>query len=76
MGVEYLFLSFFFWPQREVSLSTPRFYSMHSDSACPQSFFTMRDAGFEPGTTASLVWSIINDQKLFFNYLKIFLMKN
>ena len=32
------FFSIFFLPQGEVSLSAPRFYSMHSDSACPQSF--------------------------------------
>ena len=31
------------------SLSVPRFYSIHSDSACPQSL-TLRYAGFEPGT--------------------------
>ena len=51
------FSSSFFWPQGEVSLSTPRFYGIHSDSAYPQSFSTVRDAGFEPGTTASVVWS-------------------
>ena len=30
------FSSSFFWPQGEVSLSTPRFYGIHSDSAYPQ----------------------------------------
>ena len=35
-GRIYLFI-FFFLPQGEVSLSASRFYSIHSDSACPQS---------------------------------------
>ena len=51
----------FFWPQGEATLSTPRFYNIHSDTACPQSFSTVRDAGFEPRTTASVVWSATND---------------
>ena len=32
---------------------------VHSDSACRQSFSTLRDAGFDPGTSASVVWSAI-----------------
>ena len=50
-----------FWPQGEVYLSTPRCYSIHSVSAFPQSFSTVREAGFEPGTTASVV-SILERQ--------------
>ena len=30
--------SIYFWPPVEVSLSALRFYSIHSDTACPQSF--------------------------------------
>ena len=30
-----IFLSIFFWLQAEVSLPAPKFYSVHSDSACP-----------------------------------------
>ena len=55
------FSSFLFLPQGEVSLSAPKFYSIHSGSACPQSFPTIRDAGFEPGTTASVVCSATNE---------------
>ena len=47
--------------QGEVSLSAPKFYSIHSDSACPHKFFTGIDAEFEPGTTASVVWSATNE---------------
>ena len=36
--VLFLFFISFFWPQREVALSAPRIYSIHSDPACPQSF--------------------------------------
>ena len=49
-------------PQVEVALFAPRFYSINSDSACPQSFPTVRDVGFEPGTTATVVWSTTNEQ--------------
>ena len=31
------------------------------DSASPQEFFNVRDAGLEPGTTASVVWSAANE---------------
>ena len=51
----------FFWSQWEVFLSVPRFSSIHNNSACPQSFSTVRDAGFEPGTIASVVWSASNE---------------
>ena len=31
-------------------LSDPRFYSIHSEPACPKSFSAVRVTGFEPGT--------------------------
>ena len=46
-----------FCPHGKVYLSAPRFYSIHSASPCSQSLPTVRDAGFEPGTTVSLVCS-------------------
>ena len=52
----------FFFGLRGRSPSLPRyFYSIQSDSACPQNFFTVRDARFEPGTTASEVRSATNE---------------
>ena len=59
----------FFWPQVEFSLSAPRLNSIHSDFACLQSIFTVRDAGFEPGNTASVVWSVTNEPPHFLIFL-------
>ena len=54
---------FFFWPQREVALSAPRIYSIHRDQQghCLSSEFSLRDDGFEPGVTASVIWSTANE---------------
>ena len=49
------FIRFFcVFPLRdEVSPLYLQIYSIHSDSACLPSFPSVRDAGFEPGTTVS-----------------------
>ena len=52
-------LSVFNNKKNQICCSTLRFYSKHSDSACPQT--SVRKAAFEPGTTASEVWSIVNE---------------
>ena len=73
----FFFFSIFFSPQGEVSLSALRFYSIQSDSACPQNFSTGRDAGFEPWTTASVVWNerIKNEKKNLSLFLFCFVFK-
>ena len=50
LKIFYFICFYLFWPHGEVSLSASRFYSIHSDSACPQSFPLREMPDSNPGS--------------------------
>ena len=58
LKIFYFICFYLFWPHGEVSLSASRFYSIHSDSACPQSF-PLRE--MPDSNRDHIVWSATNE---------------